>query len=417
MRASVITLGCKVNEYESQSMMSQLILAGYEICEGLVPADLYIVNTCAVTNIGERKSRQMLTKIKKLNPKAKIVVAGCASQNNPAQFLKDDNVIAVVGNFGKHNIIHYINCENRVLPELEHKKYIPFKKPTETKARQYIKIQDGCDYFCTYCLIPYLRGRSRSRALKDIISEIKSTKSNEIVLTGINMSDYRIKGELALKTLIKEVDKLNKRFRLSSLECNVLDDEMLDILINCKNFCPHFHLSLQSACNDTLKRMNRHYTIEEFIEITKKIKKKFIHPCLSTDLIVGFKGETDEEFEITFSNLKEIGFSYMHIFPYSVRSGTVASRMSGDVDKVKVKARENRLLALRDEFTTKFYNENENTTHTMLVEEHIDGYSVGYTDNYIYTYINTLLPIGNIVKVKLIKAHSQGMLGEIVKDN
>ncbi len=413
MKASVITLGCKVNEYESQSMLNQLKKFGYEIFEGLVYADIYIVNTCAVTNIGERKSRQVLTKIKKLNPNAKIVVCGCAVQNNPDQFLRDRNVIAVAGNFGKHDIVNLINCENKVLPELEHKKYIPFDKPIETKARQYIKIQDGCNYFCTYCLIPYLRGRSRSRELNDILNEIKDTKSNEIVLTGINMSDYRIDDKLALKTLVSEVDKLNKRFRLSSLECNVLDDEMLDILANAKNFCPHFHLSLQSACNDTLKRMNRNYTIEEFITITDKIKEKFVHPCISTDIIVGFKGETDDEFETTFNNLKRIGFSFMHIFPYSVRSGTVASRMSGDVDKSIVKTRERRLISLNREFKQNFYNENKNTVHTMLVEEIVDGYSVGYTDNYIYTYLEGKSTVGSIIKVRLIDEFQQGMGAQI----
>lgn len=412
MRASVVTLGCKVNEYESQSIMNQLKQAGYEIFEGFVPADVYVVNTCAVTNTGERKSKQVLAKLEKLNPNAKIVVCGCAVQNNPAKFLGNPNVIALTGNYGKHIIMDFINKQNKVLPDLEHVEYNEMPRPIETRTRQYIKIQDGCNYFCSYCLIPYVRGRSRSRDLADILAEIRETKASEIVLTGINMSDYRIDGKLALATLIKEVDKLNKRFRISSIECNVLDDEMFAVLKACKNFCPHFHLSLQSACNETLKRMNRRYTIEKFIEITDKIRAEFPTACISTDLIVGFKGETDAEFEDTFKNLQHIGFDFMHIFPYSIRSGTVASKMGGDVPSEIVKQREKRLQKLNAEFKAKFYQKNKNTTHKLLVEIVDENYSIGYTDNYIYTYIPKKHSVGEIVDVTLIEPFKKGMIAE-----
>ena len=415
MLASVVTLGCKVNEYESQSILNQLKQSGYEITEGLVKADVYIVNTCAVTNTAERKSRQVLAKIEKLNPNAKIVVCGCATQNNPTQFLINKNVIALTGNAGKEEIIKFIEKENKTLPEIDHKCYKNMARPIETRTRQFIKIQDGCDFFCSYCLIPYVRGRSRSRDLCDIIDEIKNTQANEIVLTGINMSDYKIDGKLALKELVKAVDKLGKRFRISSIECNALDDEMLEILANSKNFCPHFHLSLQSACNETLKRMNRHYTIEEFKAIVRKIKNKFNNPHIATDIIVGFKGETDEEFEDTVKNLKEIEFSSMHIFPYSERSGTVASKMGGAVDKCTTKQREKVLQELNAEFKQKFLNANLNTTHTVLVEE-IDGeYSLGYTENYIYTYIKGQHNVGDIVSVRLTEIYNNGMKAETVK--
>lgn len=413
MKASVITLGCKVNEYESQSIMNQLQTAGYEIAEGLVEADVYVVNTCAVTNTGERKSRQMLSKIEKLNPNAKIVVCGCAVQNNPGKFLINKNVIAMTGNYGKHDIMSFINKQNKELPDLVHDKYINTARPIETKTRQFIKIQDGCNYFCTYCVIPYVRGRSVSRDLDDIIDEIENTKANEIVLTGINMSDYRIDGCLALKEVVKRVDETGKRFRISSIECNVLDDEMLNILAKAKNFCPHFHLSLQSACNETLKRMNRRYTIEEFKEIVKKVRSKFENACISTDLIVGFKGETDEEFQNTLQNLKEIEFDFMHIFPYSERSGTVASKLKGDVDKCVVKQREKILQELNREFKDKFYNNNLNTTHTVLVEEIQNGMSLGYTENYIYTYIDKPCKVGEIVNVELKEKYLNGMKGEL----
>lgn len=391
-------------------------MAGYEITEGLVYADVYVVNTCAVTNTGERKSRQVLSKIEKLNPNAKIVVIGCAVQNNPTKFLTNPNVIALTGNYGKHEILKFIENRNKVLPELEHENYVSMARPIETRSRQYIKIQDGCNNFCSYCIIPYLRGRSRSREMQDILDEIRSTGSSEIVLTGINMSDYKINGELALKTLIKEVDKLGKRFRISSIECRVLDDDMINVLKQAKNFCPHFHLSLQSACNETLKRMNRKYSIEEFKEITKKIKKAFPFCSISTDIIVGFKGETDEEFFDTVKNLKEIEFSFMHIFPYSVRSGTVASKMEGDVDKDIVKSREKTLQQLNSKFKLKFYNSNLNTEHLVLVEKIENGKSFGYTENYIYVEIGKELKEGEIVKLTLTDVLENGMKGEIINE-
>ena len=414
MLVSVITLGCKVNEYESQSILNQLKSEGYEIKEGLVKADAYIVNTCAVTNTAERKSRQVLSKIFKLNPDAKVAVCGCAVQNNPAQFLKNKNVIAILGNEGKNEIVKFIKNKNKELKDIIHDKYVNTLRPIETRTRQYIKIQDGCNYFCTYCIIPYLRGRSRSRDVDDIIDEIKNTSANEIVLTGINISDFRINEKLGLKTLIKEIDKLNKRFRISSLECNVLDDEMLEILKNSKNFCPHFHISLQSACNETLKRMNRRYTIEDFIKIVEKIKKNFTLPSISTDIIVGFKGESEEEFNTTVENLKKIQFSFMHIFPYSERTGTVATRLNGSVNKCEQKRREHILQKLNKEFKENFYNQNKNTIHKVLIEEVVDeNLSLGYTDNYIYTYINSKCEVGQIVNVKLVAPYESGMKGTI----
>lgn len=413
MLASVITLGCKVNEYESQSILNQLKSKNYEIAEGLVKADVYVINTCAVTNTAERKSRQVLSKIEKLNPNAKIIVCGCAVQNNPIQFLTNKNVIALTGNAGKEEIFKFIEKENKVLPEIDHKCYKNMARPIETRTRQFIKIQDGCDFFCSYCLIPYVRGRSRSRDMQDILDEIKTTNANEIVLTGINMSDYKINGELALKTLVKEVDKLGKRFRISSIECLALDDEMLEILANSKNFCPHFHLSLQSACNETLKRMNRHYTIEQFKTIVKKIKNKFKKPHIATDIIVGFKGETEEEFADTVKNVKEIEFSSMHIFPYSERSGTVASKLKGSVDKCTAKQREKVLMDLNTKFKDKFIKENLNTIHKVLIEEFDGEFSLGYTENYIYTYIKGKQNIGDVINVKLTENFKNGMKGEI----
>lgn len=412
MIVSAVNLGCKVNEYETQSMLFQLKSAGHEIVEWPNFADLYIVNTCAVTNTGERKSRQFLSKILKINPNAKIVVTGCASQNNASNFSKLENVVAITGNQGKENILSIIDQHNLTPIEINNDLYTETAKPLETRARQYIKIQDGCNYFCSYCLIPYLRGRSRSRNLQDVLNEIRNTSASEIVLTGINMSDYRIDNKLALKTLVKEVDKLGKRFRISSIECNVLDDEMIDILSKLKNFCHHFHLSLQSACNDTLKRMNRRYSIEEFTQITRKLREKFSDCCISTDIIVGFKGETDSEFENTVENLKNIQFDFMHIFPYSERKGTLAEKLSNPVPSGVIKQREKVLQQLNLEFKTKFYQKNLNTTHNVLVEIVDGNFCFGYTDNYIYTKFIGVHKIGEIVPIKLTSIVGDTMVGE-----
>lgn len=415
MKISILTLGCKVNEYESLSMASQLTKLGHIVTDKLEVADCYIVNTCAVTNMAERKSRQMIAKIKKVNPRAKIVVCGCASQHNNKQFVGYDGVVSVIGNNGKQNIIEYIKNSHKVDLESISCEYQPFEYATKTKTRQYIKVQDGCNNFCSYCIIPYTRGRSRSRDLNDILEEIKTIDTSEIVVTGINVSDYRINGELALIDLLEAIDKLNVRFRLSSLECVIVTDEFLNRLAKLKNFCPFFHLSLQSACNETLKRMNRHYTIEQYIEVCNKVKHYFPNSCISTDLIVGFKGETDQEFAETFNNLKKIPFAFMHIFPYSIRQGTNAEKMIGDVASDVVKDREHQLIEYNKILKQNFVSQNINKQHKVVVEEYTDGYSCGYSENYLYCYINQKLEEGKIVKVVPKSPFKNGVLCEIVK--
>ena len=415
MKISILTLGCKVNEYESLSMASQLTKLGHIVTDKLEVADCYIVNTCAVTNMAERKSRQMIAKIKKVNPRAKIVVCGCASQHNNKQFVGYDGVVSVIGNNGKQNIIEYIKNSHKVDLESISCEYQPFEYATKTKTRQYIKVQDGCNNFCSYCIIPYTRGRSRSRDLNDILEEIKTIDTSEIVVTGINVSDYRINGELALIDLLEAIDKLNVRFRLSSLECVIVTDEFLNRLAKLKNFCPFFHLSLQSACNETLKRMNRHYTIEQYIEVCNKVKHYFPNSCISTDLIVGFKGETDQEFAETFNNLKKIPFAFMHIFPYSTRQGTNAEKMIGDVASDVVKDREHQLIEYNKILKQNFVSQNINKQHKVVVEEYTDGDSCGYSENYLYCYINQKLEEGKIVKVVPKSPFKNGVLCEIVK--
>ena len=404
MKFSIITLGCKVNEYESQSMIAQLETAGYIVVEGLEIADYYIINTCAVTNMAERKSRQVIAKIKKLNPDAKILVCGCASQNNLEQFSDYKEVVGIIGTHGKHNIVNYLEHKG-LLDMTEEYTNTMFAKNTLT--RQYIKVQDGCNNFCTYCIIPYTRGRSRSRDLEDVLNEIKQSNAQEIVITGIDVSDYKIKGEKALINLLEEVNKLDKRFRISSIHCVILTDEFLNRLSKCNNFCPFFHISMQSASNATLKRMNRHYSIEDYIDVCNNVKSYFPSACISTDIIVGFKGESEEEFAETIHNLNKTPFSFMHIFPYSVRKGTVAEKLDADVPSAVVKQRENTLKQLSDKFYDKFLADNIGKMHKVLVEEFKDGFSVGYTENYIYTYIDQKLENG-IYEVTLIEKFKDG---------
>ena len=413
MIASVITLGCKVNEYESQSILNQLKSNGYEIHEGLVPADVYIVNTCAVTNIAERKSRQVLAKIHKLNENAKIVLCGCAVQNNPTQFLKNKNVIAITGSEGKHDIMKFINSKNLELPDLYDAKYINMPRPISTRTRQFIKIQDGCNNFCTYCIIPYLRGRSRSRDLEDILDEIKHTDSNEIVLTGIDMSDYKINGVNALKTLVREVDKLNIRFRISSLECNVIDEDLLDTLAQSKHFCPHFHLSLQSGSDSVLKRMNRHYTTSQFLNSINLIRKYFPSSAITTDVIVGFPEETEKEFNETVEFIKKANFARLHVFKYSKRTGTVASKIFKDCPPSVKEQRSQILLKLSEVLHEKFIKQNK--SGMVLIEEKEGDYLVGYTENYIKCYIKSnKVKINQIVKVKIKTPYLDGAIAKVV---
>ena len=415
MKIAVLTLGCKVNEYESLSMVTQLKKLGHEVTNNLEFADVYIVNTCAVTNMAERKSRQMIAKILKINKDAKIIISGCASQNNPAQFENYENVVGILGNKGKENIGAYLE---KVTKELEpiSECYDNFEYATKLNTRHYIKIQDGCNNFCSYCIIPYTRGRSRSRDMQDILNEIKSTCATEIVLTGINVSDYKVNGKHALIDLLEEIDKLNIRFRLSSLECVIIDDNFITRLKKLNNFCPFFHLSLQSACNETLKRMNRHYTIEEYIEVCNKLKQAFPDCCISTDLIVGFKGETDEEFEETFKNIQKIPFAFIHIFPYSVRKGTNAEKLTGDVPSATVKVREKKLIEYNDKIYKTFIESNLNKTHKVLIEQFDGTYSYGYTENYIYTYIEEELEAGSIVRVCLKEQFKDGIKAKLIKN-
>lgn len=333
-------LGCKVNAYEMDAMLQSFKQKGYKIVPFEEKADIYIVNTCTVTNIADRKSRQMLHKAKKTNPKGIVVAVGCYVQSDPQAVEADTAVDLIVGNNKKKDLVEILEnyldgVEQESVIDINHTFEYEEMKLTQTAehTRAYIKIQDGCNQFCTYCMIPYARGRVRSRKKADVLEEIRGLVSagyKEFVLTGIHISSY---GEGTLLELAEAVDAVEgvERIRLGSLEPRIVTAEFADRLSKLKHICPHFHLSMQSGCESVLKRMNRHYTPAEYMEGVKRLRKAFDHPAITTDVIVGFPGETDEEFAQTAVFIKQVNFYEMHIFKYSKRKGTKAERMPNQV--------------------------------------------------------------------------------------
>lgn len=416
MKICCINLGCKVNQYEIDSIVCSL-KDKCEVVTTLQPADVYIVNTCAVTSEAEKKSRQYISKITSQNKNAKILVCGCASQNNAKQFAEKENVKVVFGTMGKGEIINYINKELVDIREIDHKCYEDnlFVDSCD-RIRGYIKIQDGCNNFCNYCLIPYLRGRSRSRALDSIIAEAKALAKNvkEIVITGINISDYRIDGTLALGKVMESLKDLPVRVRIGSLEVNVITDELLQILSQMDNFCPQFHLSLQNGCDKVLKEMNRHYTSNEYLDKVNLIYKYFPYAGITTDLIVGYPTETDEDFVTSCEFLKKVKFSQVHYFAYSNRAGTVAGKLP-QINGQIIKARELALKPIVNWLKSDFIALNKERTLDVLVEEKVGDYFVGYSKNYIRCYIKSDFDITDqIVKVKVVSQYQDGTIATIV---
>ncbi|MDD6071687.1 MAG: tRNA (N(6)-L-threonylcarbamoyladenosine(37)-C(2))-methylthiotransferase MtaB [Clostridiales bacterium] len=416
LSAAIINLGCKVNKYEADAMKDKLILAGIAVVEPEDVADIYIVNTCSVTNMAQKKSRQMLRRAKKWNPEAIIVAAGCYV-NAEHDVLKDEDFIdIVVSNNCKKDIVEVI----REYVDEHHKSdfYVDINQTKEYEEmgsleashldhqRAYIKIQDGCNQFCSYCIIPYTRGRVRSRKPENILKEItKLAKAGvkEFVLTGIHISSYGLdfnESNVEYDDSIERTSNLGdlvemiaaipevKRIRLGSLEPRIITEEFLDKISKSEKMCPHFHLSLQSACNATLKRMNRKYTIEEFEEKCEMLRRYFDKPALTTDVIVGFPGETEEEFEETVRNLKRIGLYEIHVFKYSVRAGTVAERMPDQVSEEIKNQRSDVLLALTAGQKKDFEDSLAGFEDEVLVEEmkeEIEGiqYYEGHTKRYV----------------------------------
>lgn len=413
-KVCLISLGCKVNKYEIDCMANILKNAGYNVSHNQEPADYYVVNTCAVTNEGEKKSRQYISKLSKLNPNAQIFVCGCASQNNPEQF-KKSNVVSIIGNEGKENILKLINNPTSITYDLPTVYNGNLSNPIKSQTRAYLKIQDGCNNFCSYCLIPYVRGRSRSRNFDEILLEAcELAKHNgELVITGIDLSSYKIDGQPALGQVVYAMRNLPCRIRLGSLEVNVVTDEFLTHLSKTPNFCPQFHLSLQSGSNSVLKRMNRHYTTDEYLQKIELIKKYFPNANITTDVIVGFCGETDDEFVETCNTCLSAKFGNMHIFPYSKREGTQAYNLPVP-DGVTVKQRMKKLEKIKEELSKNYFNSLIGQTFNVLVEDKEDEFFVGYTENYVKVYISDQVEPNKIVKVQLTAIHNAGMIAKLI---
>ncbi len=450
-------LGCKVNSYEIEVMQEKLERKGYRIVPFAPGADIYIINTCTVTNIADRKSRQMLHKAKKMNPDAIVVAVGCYVQTGTESVKQDDCIDLAVGNNRKKDIVgileEYISAreENRQDKTLHETTIFDindgkqeYEEMKLTRAgehtRAHIKIQDGCNQFCSYCIIPYARGRVRSRKEEDIIEEVTGLAEagyQEVVVTGIHLSSYGmdfvsketgdyLQADKALETtdtfvlkkegeagkksfdirkeayqkgyLINILEKINeiegiKRIRIGSLEPRIITEEFAKRLKKIDKLCPHFHLSLQSGCNETLKRMNRHYTVEEFKEKTEILRRVFENPAITTDVIVGFPGETNEEFEKTCQFLEEICFYEMHIFKYSKRQGTIAARRPDQIEEKVKTERSSRLLKLEQRQSCQYRESYLQSTVEALIEEEkeIQGkkYQTGYTRTYVKVAVRT----------------------------
>lgn len=435
-KAALHNLGCKVNAYETEAMQEMLEKAGYEIVPFKEGADLYVINTCTVTNIADRKSRQMLHRARKMNPDAVVVAAGCYVQAKEKEIQVDDCIDIVLGNNKKQNLIealeeyertHNADCnvieneKNAKNQENDRKAEIKMEEIGKTKeyenlhltkpgdhTRAYIKVQDGCNQFCSYCIIPYARGRVRSRRMENVIAEIKRLAEagiQEVVLTGIHLSSYgrEIDGESHLIELIEAIHPIDgiSRIRLGSLEPRIITEEFVGRLKKLHKVCPHFHLSLQSGCEETLKRMNRHYTPEEYYEKCKLLRAAFENPAITTDVIVGFPGETDEEFDKTRQFLEKVHFYEMHIFRYSRRKGTRADKMENQIPEETKAQRSSVLSSLESQMTKEFRTKWTGACVKVLLEERqeINGvsYMVGHTPEYIKCAVETDAPDNTII--------------------
>lgn len=410
VKAVVFTLGCKVNECESDSLMTGLKNIGYQVSDKLVPADLYIVNTCAVTAEAEKKSRQTASRIKKLNPNAKIIFTGCATEKNPKAFSSKSDDYLVTGVFKKGEILKMLDqtgerlCENST----EFEELLP---ANTLRARHFVKVQDGCNNFCSYCIIPYLRGRNRARNPESVIAEIKALAPKETVINGINLSAYNYNG-VTLAGLMKSLKGLDTRIRLGSLEVGVIDHEFLSALKELKDFAQHFHLSLQSGSDSVLKKMNRHYTANQYAEKVDLIREYFPFAGITTDIIAGFPTETEENFNETLELIDRVKFSDIHPFPFSPRSGTVAFKMKDLPPEVK-KQRLDILLEKKHECKQWFSTLMTGKTERFLFEEFKDGYYQGYSGNYLRLYVEDFIDDGKIKTVKILKPYKDGAIAQV----
>lgn len=413
------TLGCKVNQYETNAMEQQFIQNNYKIVDNTEKADIYVINTCTVTNMADRKSRQMLRRVKEINQSAVIVVCGCYAQVAKTELEQIPEVDIILGINEKNKIVQiveeYLASKNNIIEVADvskQKEFLDFGDVTYTeKNRAVIKVQDGCNMFCSYCLIPYARGRIRSRKIENVVSEIEKIAKQgikEVVITGIHVASYGKDFEnenIRLINLLEEINKIEgiARIRLSSLEPTIVDEEFAQRLSKLEKICDHFHLSLQSGCDATLKRMNRKYTTARYKEATEILRKFYPNANFTTDVIVGFPGETDEEFNQTYKFLKEIEFYKMHIFKYSPRKGTVAEKLPNQVDGNIKEERSKKLIELSNNTQNEKNSQYIGKTVKVLFEEYENGYYKGHTTNYMVVKVPEKEQDGFIDNIKDIE--------------
>ncbi len=401
MRAVVFTLGCKVNEVEAASIMASLENSGWEVSGELSFADIYVLNTCAVTREAEKKSRQLIARARKFNPDGAVFVCGCASEKDASAFA-GKGAVFVCGARDKEGLLTAI-AERYGISSLTP------AYPKQLKTRAFIKVEDGCNNFCSYCVIPYLRGREKSRSIEDIMGEIGECNSPEIVLTGINLSAYR-DGNFGLADLITSMSGVKSRIRLGSLECNVIDDNLLAALAALPDFAEQFHLSLQSGSSSVLKSMNRHYTRGEYLAKCALIYKYFPDAAITTDIIAGFPTESEEDFAQSLSIIDEAGFARVHAFAFSPREGTAAFKMKDLPPEVK-RDRLHRLLEAGKRAERAYIARFIGRQTLFIAEEYSDGYTKGYTGNYIKVYVPERLQSGGKYSIYLKEIFEDGAIG------
>ena len=410
------TLGCKVNQYETNAMMQKMIEAGYEVVDFETKADIYIINTCTVTNMADKKSRQMLRRVKEINPEAILVAVGCYAQVAKEKLEQIPEIDLILGINEKNDIVKYVEqaSKNTYVSDVLHQtEFLDFGDVTYTeKTRAVIKVQDGCNQFCSYCIIPYARGRIRSRKPESVIKEITDVAKEgikEVVITGIHIAsygkDFNMKPEYRLIDLLEEIQKVDgiQRIRLGSLEPTLITEEFVERLKKLPKICDHFHLSLQSGCDETLKRMNRKYTTDQFRHVVELLRNAYPEVHLTTDVIVGFPGETEGEFNKTYEFLKEIKFYKMHVFKYSPRSGTVAAKMPNQIDGNIKEERSNKLIELSDKNEKEYNQKYIGKEVEVLLEEREGEYLKGHTTNYMVVKMKTSENLENTIQKIIVQ--------------
>ena len=430
-KVAIHNLGCKVNSYEAESMELMLKNAGYEIVpfDEAIIADVYIINTCTVTNMSDRKSRQIIRRAKQINPNSILVATGCYAQTAKEELEKITDIDLIVGNTEKKDIVkiveEYRDNKNRERVKMsdinKQKEFVDFGSVTYTeKTRAVIKVQDGCNNFCSYCIIPYAKGRVRSRKLESVVKEITEIAAKgikEVVITGIHVASYGIDfdNNTRLIDLLEAIQKIDgiKRIRLGSLEPNIITEEFVNRLKKVTKMCDHFHLSLQSGCDETLKRMNRKYTAETFEKEVNLLRKTFPDVALTTDVIVGFPGETEEEFNETYKYLSKIRFTKLHVFKYSPRKGTVAAKMKNQIDSTVKEKRSHKLIELSNECEIEFLDRYVGKELKVLFEKQDGEYIKGHTTNYLVVKAKETELENQIKDVKIVSRDNLELIGEM----